>query len=80
MFTPYYHGILRKYVVLFGTLFNEIYINRVNSGKETVQTMKVPLSYGPKEKFLSRLEGDPNLNRPFSMVLPRMAFEISEIS
>ena len=80
MFTPYYHGILRKYVVLFGTLFNEIYINRVNSGKETVQTMKVPLSYGPKEKFLSRLEGDPNLNRPFSMVLPRMAFEISAIS
>ena len=79
MFLPFYHGSLRKYVVLFGTLFNEIYINRVNSTNEQVQSMKVPLSYGPKEKFLARLEGDPTLNRP-AMVLPRMAFEITSIS
>lgn len=79
MFTTFYHGIIRKYVVMFGTLFNDIYINRENSAAETVQTMKVPLSYGPKEKFLARLEGDPTFNRP-AMVLPRMAFEISAIS
>lgn len=64
---------------MFGTLFNEIYINRINSNNETVQSMKVPLSYGPKEKFLARLEGDPTFNRP-AMVLPRMAFEITSIS
>ena len=61
---------------MFGTLFNNIYINRINSSNETVQSMKVPLSYGPKEKFLARLEGDPTFNRP-AMVLPRMAFEIT---
>lgn len=80
MFTTFYHGLLRKYVVIFGTLFNNIYINRQNSTGETVQSMKVPLSYGPKDKFLARLEGDPNLNRPFATVLPRMGFEITSIT
>lgn len=80
MFNTFYHGTIRKYIVAFGTLFNDIYINRVNSDNETVQTMKVPLSYGPKEKFLSRIDGDPELNRPVAMVLPRMAFELVTIS
>ena len=80
MFNTYYHGTIRKYIVAFGTLFNDIHINRVNSNNETIQTMKVPLSYGPKEKFLARLEGDPNLDRPFSIVLPRIAFELVDIS
>jgi hypothetical protein len=80
MFNPFYHGTIRKYIVAFGTLFNDIYINRINTDDETVQTMKVPLSYGPKEKFLSRLQGDPNLNRPVAMVLPRMAFELVTIA
>ena len=57
--TTWYHGILRKYVVLFGTLFNNIYINRQDKTGETIQTLKIPLSYGPKEKFLARLDGDP---------------------
>lgn len=80
MFNTFYHGTIRKYIVAFGTLFNDIYINRINSSDETIQTMKVPLSYGPKEKFLARLEGDPSLTRPFSIVLPRMAFELVNIS
>lgn len=79
MFSTFYHGTLRKYVVIFGTLFNNIYINRVNSTGEQVQSMKVPLSYGPKDKFLARLENDPTFNRP-AMVLPRMSFEISSIA
>jgi hypothetical protein len=79
MFTTFYHGTLKKYVVIFGTIFNNIYINRVDANNEQIQTMKIPLSYGPKEKFLARLEGDPIFNRP-AMVLPRMAFEISSIS
>ena len=76
----YYHGTLRKYVTLFGTLFNNIYVNRYDSTKQITQTIKVPLSYGPKSKTLSRLEANPNLEKPVAIVLPRMGFEITTIS
>ena len=70
------HNTIRKYIVLFGTLFNNIYINRQNNSGETVQTIKVPLSYGPKEKFLARAEGDPTFDSKVAIVLPRMSFEM----
>lgn len=70
------HGTIRKYVVLFGTLFNNIYITRENSSGSTIQTLKIPLSYGPKEKFLSRINMDSQLDRPIATVLPRMSFEM----
>lgn len=76
----FYHGHLRKYVVLFGTLFNDIYINRINNSGEQVSTLKVPISYSPKEKMLARVDGDPSLNKPFSIVLPRMGFEMTSMS
>lgn len=72
----FYHGTIRKYVILFGTLFNDLYINRPVASTDTIRTLKVPISYGPKEKTLSRLRADPNLNRPVAMVLPRMSFEL----
>ena len=72
----YHHNVLRKYVILFGTTFNNIYITRENSTGETVQTLKVPLSYGPKEKYLARLEGDPNLNNKVAITIPRISFEM----
>lgn len=74
----FYFGLFRKYVAVFGTLFNNIYIYRSEAGTAT-QQIKVPISYGPKEKTLARLEGDPNLNRPAAIVLPRMSFEISGV-
>lgn len=74
------HSTLRKYVILFGTLFNNLYINRENAAGEIIQTMKIPLSYGPKEKFLARLEGNPTLDREIAIVLPRMAFEMVDLS
>lgn len=70
------HGTIRKYIVLFGTLFNNIYINRENAAGESIQTLKIPLSYGPKEKFLSRVNMDTNLDQPTAVVLPRMSFEL----
>ncbi len=70
------HGTIRKYVIYFGTLFNDVWLTRDDKEGNRVQTMKVPLNYGPKEKFLARLEGNPNLNRPVAIQLPRMAFEI----
>jgi hypothetical protein len=70
------HDTLRKYVVLFGTLFNDIWITRDNSTGQSVSTIKVPLSYGPKEKFLARLDGNPDLDNKVAIVLPRISFEM----
>lgn len=74
------HGTIRKFVVLFGTLFDDVYINRENSAGQTIQTLKIPLSYGPKDKFLARVNMDPGLNRPTAVTLPRMAFELVTMS
>lgn len=77
----FYHDTLRRYVILFGTLFNDVWINREDGEGNVKQSIKVPLAYGPREKFLARIEGieegrDP-LQQPFSVVLPRMGFEIT---
>ena len=75
--TTFSHDILRKYVILFGTLFNNIYINRYNTDGTPSQTIKVPLSYGPKEKFLARLEGNPTMDNKIAMTVPRISFEMT---
>ena len=69
-----YNEIFRKTVVAFGTLFNNIEIRRKKSGTD-YEYMKVPLAYGPKQKFLARLEQSPDLNKPVQITLPRMSFE-----
>ena len=77
----FYHESLRKVVVAFGTIFNNVIIHRTNSDGDVVQKIKVPLAYSPKEKFLVRLEQQPNLEqRETAISLPRMGFEISGIS
>ena len=77
----FYHESMRKVVVAFGTIFNNIIIHRTDSDGSVIQRVKVPLSYSPKEKFLTRLEQQPNLNqREMAVSLPRMGFEISGIS
>lgn len=73
----WHHDTLRKYVILFGTIFNDIWITRDDSTGESIQTIKVPLSYGPKEKFLARLEGNPTLSNKVGVVLPRISFEMT---
>jgi len=75
----FYHNTIRKYVILFGTLFNEVFINRPDTNRNRTITIKVPLSYGPKDKMLARIDGDPDLNRP-AIVLPRMSFELISIN
>ena len=77
--TYYYHQIIRKTVVSFGTLFNEIYIRHKDSDGDSISEMKVPLAYGPIQKFLARIEQQPELNKPIAMTLPRMAFEMNSI-
>jgi hypothetical protein len=76
----FYHGLIRKYVVLFGSLFNDIYIDRVDSSGVSQRTIKVPLQYGPKERYLTRYQQNPDLLREVSMVFPRMSFEITGVS
>ena len=77
----FYHESLRKIVVSFGTIFNNIVIVRKDGDGGTIQRLKVPLSYSPREKFLTRLEQQPNLDqREMAISLPRMGFEISGLS
>jgi hypothetical protein len=71
----FYNQTTRRYVALFGTLFNDISIQRFDNAGVLKQTMKVPLNYGPMQKFLSRLEQDPDLTAP-AITLPRMSFEL----
>lgn len=74
--SQFYNATIRKYVVLFGSLFNEIIIDHTDGTTSDYKSFKVPLSYGPREKFLARVEGDPDLDRGYAVLLPRMGFEM----
>lgn len=74
---PFYHGIIRNTVISFGKLFENLTILKVNNNKVTNKVIKVPMSYGPKEKWLRRLEEQPNLQGNPEITLPRMSFEIT---
>ena len=76
----FYHETMRKVVVAFGTILNNINIVRKNNSGAVTQSMKVPLAYGPKQKFLTRLREDPTLSKKVALTLPRIGFEISGIS
>jgi len=75
MFEYFYHQILRKTVISFGSLFNEISIKHTDNSGAVKNVIKVPLAYGPTQKFLARLEQSPDLNKPVQITLPRMSFE-----
>ena len=78
--TQYYHETIRKVVVAFGTMFNNISLVRKDSDGKIVQSMKVPLAYGPKQKFLVRLAEDPDLTKQVAVTLPRIGFEINGLT
>jgi len=77
--TYYYHEIIRRTVVAFGTVFNDIYIRHKDSSGDSISEMKVALAYGPIQKFLARLQQQSELNKPIAMTLPRMSFEMTSI-
>ena len=77
--TYYYHEILRKTIIGFGTLFNNITIKHKDENDGVVSTIKVPLNYGPSQKFLARITQQKDLNRPYAITLPRMSFEHNSI-
>ena len=78
----FYHEILRKTIIGFGTIFNNIELQRTDSSGNVVQTIKVPLNYGPREKFLARIEAEPSLDgrAETQITLPRIAFEMKGIN
>lgn len=80
MFEYFYHEIFRKTIIGFGALFNDITIKQVNDQGQTKSLIKVPLAYGPIQKFLARVEQQPNLNTPVQITLPRMSFEFNGLS
>lgn len=71
------HDTIRKYIIFFGTLFNDTYLLRDDNSSDGHQKLKVPLNYGNKEKFLARLEGNPDLEKSVAIQLPRMSFELN---
>tara|TARA_B100000427_G_scaffold87119_1_gene71622 strand:+ start:16 stop:819 length:804 start_codon:yes stop_codon:yes gene_type:complete len=77
--TYYYHEIIRKTIIGFGTLFNNIHVRHETQEGVLAQEMKVPLAYGPSQKFLARLEQQPDLNKMVAITLPRMSFEMTNI-
>ena len=80
MFEYFYNEILRSTIISFGSLFNGIEIKHKDGNDETWSVVKVPLAYGPTQKFLARLEQTPDLNTPVQMTLPRMSFEFIDLT
>lgn len=81
MFGKYsYHQIIRKTITAFGTLFNDIYIRHPDADGNTFSEIKVPIAYGPIQKYLARLEEKPDLRNRTAITLPRMAFETGQLS
>lgn len=76
---PFYHHTLRKIVASFGSIFANIMVIK-KLGDNEIERIHVPLSYGPSDRFLSRINSDPDLDRPYSIKLPRMAFEITSVT
>ena len=76
----FYHETIRSVVVAFGTVFNNIQLVRKDNDGNIKQTLKVPLAYGPRQKFLVRLAEDPDLTKKIAVTLPRIGFEIAQLS
>ena len=79
MFEYFYHEIFRSVIIAFGSLFNEIEIQHKDGNDDTFSIIKVPLAYGPTQKFLARLEQQSNLNKATQITLPRMSFEFTNL-
>ena len=73
----FYNRTIRKMVVAFGTLFNDLILVRYStSGDQEFERMRVPLSFGAKEKYLTRLTSDPNLTKSINTYVPRISFDL----
>jgi len=76
--TQFYNQAVRKTVISFGTLFNNIELKKIVDG-QVMEVEKVPLAYGPKQKFLYRLQGNPTDGKKVAITMPRIYFEMTGI-
>jgi len=77
----FYNESMRRMTIAFGQIFNNVQIKRKDSSGNVVQSIRVPLAYAPKEKFLVRLDQQASLDsREMAITLPRMGFEITGLS
>lgn len=77
----YYNRSIRKIVVAFGTIFNDIQVRRYSKdGNTAYEIFKIPLNYGSKERYITRLASDPTLTKSVALTLPRISFELTGMS
>ena len=78
----FYIGTLRRYIVMFGNIFNDLQVDRYASdGTTPIQSVLVPIEYGPKQKFIQRVTRNPDLNsEDFSTQVPRLGFEMTAMT
>jgi len=77
MFDRFYNQAIRKVVVALGSIFNDVYVTRLNSDGTTKEEIRVPLAYGPKEKWIRKLRESSS---DFQMELPRMSFNMTSMT
>ena len=75
----FYHEIIRKTIIAFGTLFNDVHVRHTDGQGNAESDLKVPLAYGPSQKFLARITQQADLNKPIQITMPRMSFEMTSI-
>lgn len=76
----FYYQLLRKYVILFGNMFNNITFKKYNSNGQEINRIKVPIVYAPKDKMVTRFNTDPDFLNALQTVLPRLSFEITNLA
>jgi len=75
----FYHEIIRKTIIAFGTLFNDVHVRHTDGQGNAESDLKVPLAYGPSQKFLARITQQADLNKAVQITMPRMSFEMTSI-
>ena len=78
--STFYHQTIRKYVAVFGTIFNDLNIERKNSSGTVIEKFKVPLAYGPKQKWLLAIQESTVSRKVTSVRVPRMGFALTGLS
>ena len=78
--STFYHQTIRKYVAAFGTLFNDINVERKNSAGTVLERIKVPLGYGPKQKWILALQETSADRKVVATRTPRMGFALTGLS
>ena len=75
----FYNGMLKKYVGIFGSIFSDLYIQRISDDKTRTDVIKVPIKYGNGNMYIKAEQGELRETSKVSRVLPAMAFEIDNL-